>query len=140
MKKFLTAATFLFLISSLSCFSQSKRYIFSEVSPIWNVLNGECTLRINYGQAKNTDLNTKLARICDENGNPISFSSRIDVLNWFSSQGWEFCSTISGSGSGGNGPTSSSSSETWLLKYCVDGFTDNQLEQVYNQFNIQVPE
>lgn len=140
MKKLLAAAAFLFLISSMACFGQSKRYIFSEVSPIWNVLKGECTLRINYGQANKTDMNSKLARICDENGNPISFLSRIDVLNWLSSQGWEYCTSTSGSGSGSSGPTSSSSSETWLLKYCVDGFTDEQIERVYNQFNIQVPE
>ena len=37
------------------------------------------------------------------------------------------------------GGTSVSSSETWILKYCVEGLTTEQIEEVYNKFNLLEP-
>ena len=63
------------------------------------------------------------------------------ALNWLSDNGWEFCSsTTSGTGSGSNGDSSVSSSETWILKYCVEGLTTEQIEEVYNTFNLLEPQ
>lgn len=82
----------------------------------------------------------KKAQICDKDGTVLIFNSRIDALNWLSDHGWEFCSsTTYVSGSGSNGDTSVSSSETWILKYCVEGFTTEQIEEVYNKFNLLEP-
>ena len=37
------------------------------------------------------------------------------------------------------GGTSVSSFETWILKYCVEGFTAEQIEEVYDIFNLREP-
>ena len=94
---------------------------------------------MNYGQIRSIHF-PKKAQICDKDGTVLIFNSRIDALNWLSDHGWEFCSsTTYVSGSGSNGDTSVSSSETWILKYCVEGLTTEQIEEVYNTFNLLEP-
>ena len=120
MKKFLSIFVALLLFFSYAAQAQSSRYVFCEISPVGKFFKGGCTLRVNYGQIKHKHI-PKKARICDENGNVLVFNSRVDALNWLSDHGWEFCSsTTSVSGSGSNGGSSVSSSETWILKYCVE--------------------
>lgn len=139
MKKILTVFVTLLLILSITAQAQSNKYIFCEISPIGKFFKGGCTLRVNYGQIKHKHI-PKKAQICDENGTVLIFNSRVDALNWLSEHGWEFCSsTTSVSGSGSNGDSSVSSSETWILKYCVEGFTEKQIEEVYNTFNLKEP-
>lgn len=140
MKRILPFFATLLLIFSVTAQAQAKsdRYIFCEISPVGN-FKGGCTLRVNYGQIKYMHF-PKKAQICDEKGTALVFNSRVDALNWLSSHGWEFCSsTTSVSGPGSNGDSSVSSSETWILKYCVEGFTTEQIEEVYSTFNLQEP-
>ena len=78
------------------------------------------------------------SRKIDENGTVLVFNSRVDALNWLSDHGWEFCSsTTSVSGSGSNGDSSVSSSETWILKYCVEGLSEEEITGVYSKFNLR---
>ena len=139
MKKILSFLTALLLLFTFKAQAQSNKYGFCEVKPIGNFFKGGCTLRVNYGQIRSIHF-PKKAQICDKDGTVLIFNSRIDALNWLSENGWEFCSsTISVSGSGSNGDTSVSSSETWILKYCVEGLTTEQIEEVYNTFNLLEP-
>ena len=139
MKKILSFLTALLLLFTFTALAQSNKYVFCEVKPIGNFFKGGCTLRVNYGQIRSIHF-PKKAQICDKDGTVLIFNSRIDALNWLSENGWEFCSsTISVSGSGSNGDTSVSSSETWILKYCVEGLTTEQIEEVYNTFNLLEP-
>ena len=65
----------------------------------------------------------------------MNFSDRVDALNWLSELGWEYCSSttkVSGASDGGT-----SSRETWILKYCVNGLTKEQIDSVYLQFNVR---
>lgn len=139
MKKILTIIAALIMAFSITAQAQSSKYVFCEVSPVGKFFKGGCTLRVNYGQIRSKHI-PKKAQICDEDGTVLLFNSRIDALNWLSDQGWEFCSsTTSVSGSGSNGDSSVSSSETWILKYCVDGFTAEQIDEVYNTFHLREP-
>ncbi|MGM9751078.1 MAG: hypothetical protein ACI3YY_01785 [Candidatus Cryptobacteroides sp.] len=139
MKKILPFLTALLLLFTFTAQAQSNKYVFCEVKPIGNFFKGGCTLRVNYGQIRSIHF-PKKAQICDKDGTVLIFNSRIDALNWLSENGWEFCSsTISVSGSGSNGDTSVSSSETWILKYCVEGLTTEQIEEVYNTVNLLEP-
>ena len=139
MKKILSFLTALLLLFTFTALAQSNKYVFCEVKPIGNFFKGGCTLRVNYGQIRSIHF-PKKAQICDKDGTVLIFNSRIDALNWLSENGWEFCSsTISVSESGSNGDTSVSSSETWILKYCVEGLTTEQIEEVYNTFNLLEP-
>lgn len=139
MKKLLPILAALLLFFSFAAQAQSSRYVFCEISPVGKFIKGGCTLRVNYGQIKHKHI-PKKAQICDEEGTVLVFTSRVDALNWLSDHGWEFCSsTTSVSGSGSNGDSSVSSSETWILKYCVEGFTEEQIEEVYNTFNLREP-
>ena len=139
MKKILPIFTALILFFSVSAQAQSSKYIFCEISPTGKFFKGGCTLRVNYGQIRQKHI-PKKAQICDENGTAILFNSRVDALNWLSDHGWEFCSsTTDVSGAGSSSGSSVSSTETWILKYCVEGFTDNQIEEVYSTFNLREP-
>ena len=136
MKKILSFITALLLLFTFTAQAQSNKYVYCEVKPIGKFFKEGCTLRVNYGQIRSIHF-PKKAQICDKDGTVLIFNSRIDALNWLSENGWEFCSsTISVSGSGSNGDTSVSSSETWILKYCVEGLTTEQIEEVYNKFNL----
>lgn len=137
MKKILTLLTALLLLFAVTAQAQSNKYVFCEVSPHGKFFKGGCTLRVNYGQIRSKHI-PKKAQICDKDGTVLIFNSRVDALNWLSNHGWEFCSsTTSVSGSGSNGDSSVSSSETWILKYCIEGFTTEQIEEVYNTFNLR---
>ena len=139
MKKILPFITALLLLFTFTAQAQSNKYVYCEVKPIGKFFKEGCTLRVNYGQIRSKQF-PKKAQICDKDGTVLIFNSRIDALNWLSENGWEFCSsTISVSGSGSNGDTSVSSSETWILKYCVEGLTTEQIEEVYNTFNLLEP-
>lgn len=139
MKKILSFITALLLLFTFTAQAQSNKYVYCEVKPIGKFFKEGCTLRVNYGQIRSIHF-PKKAQICDKDGTVLIFNSRIDALNWLSENGWEFCSsTISVSGSGSNGDTSVSSSETWILKYCVEGLTTEQIEEVYNKFNLLEP-
>ena len=139
MKKVLPFITALLLLFTFTAQAQSNKYVYCEVKPIGKFFKEGCTLRVNYGQIRSIHF-PKKAQICDKDGTVLIFNSRIDALNWLSENGWEFCSsTISVSGSGSNGDTSVSSSETWILKYCVEGLTTEQIEEVYNKFNLLEP-
>ena len=139
MKRILLFLTAVLLLFSVTAQAQSNKYVFCEVSPIGKSFKGGCTLRVNYGQIRSARI-PKKAQICDKDGKVLIFNNRIDALNWLSDNGWEFCSsTTSVSGSGSNGDTSVSSSETWILKYCVEGFTTEQIEEVYDIFNLREP-
>ena len=139
MKKILSFLTALLLLFTFTAQAQSNKYVYCEVKPIGKFFKEGCTLRVNYGQIRSIHF-PKKAQICDKDGTVLIFNSRIDALNWLSENGWEFCSsTISVSGSGSNGDTSVSSSETWILKYCVEGLTTEQIEEVYNKFNLLEP-
>ena len=139
MKKILPFITALLLLFTFTAQAQSNKYVYCEVKPIGKFFKEGCTLRVNYGQIRSIHF-PKKAQICDKDGTVLIFNSRIDALNWLSENGWEFCSsTISVSGSGSNGDTSVSSSETWILKYCVEGLTTEQIEEVYNKFNLLEP-
>ena len=139
MKKVLPFITALLLLFTFTAQAQSNKYVYCEVKPIGKFFKEGCTLRVNYGQIRSIHF-PKKAQICDKDGTVLIFNSRIDALNWLSENGWEFCSsTISVSGSGSNGDTSVSSSETWILKYCVEGLTTEQIEEVYNKFNLLKP-
>ena len=139
MKKILSFLTALLLLYTFTAQAQSNKYVYCEVKPIGKFFKEGCTLRVNYGQIRSIHF-PKKAQICDKDGTVLIFNSRIDALNWLSENGWEFCpSTISVSGSGSNGDTSVSSSETWILKYCVEGLTTEQIEEVYNKFNLLEP-
>ena len=139
MKKVLPFITALLLLFTFTAQAQSNKYVYCEVKPIGKFFKEGCTLRVNYGQIRSIHF-PKKAQICDKDGTVLIFNSRIDALNWLSENGWEFCSsTISVSGSGSNGDTSGSSSETWILKYCVEGLTTEQIEEVYNKFNLLEP-
>ena len=139
MKKILSFITALLLLFTFTAQAQSNKYVYCEVKPIGKFFKEGCTLRVNYGQIRSIHF-PKKAQICDKDGTVLIFNSRIDALNWLSENGWEFCSsTISVSGSGSNGDTSVSSSETWILKYCVEGLTTEQIEDVYNKFNLLEP-
>ena len=139
MKKILSFITALLLLFTFTAQAQSNKYVYCEVKPIGKFFKEGCTLRVNYGQLRSIHF-PKKAQICDKDGTVLIFNSRIDALNWLSENGWEFCSsTISVSGSGSNGDTSVSSSETWILKYCVEGLTTEQIEEVYNKFNLLEP-
>lgn len=139
MKKILPFLTALLLLFTFTAQAQSNKYVYCEVKPIGKFFKEGCTLRVNYGQIRSIHF-PKKAQICDKDGTVLIFNSRIDALNWLSENGWEFCSsTISVSGSGSNGDTSVSSSETWILKYCVEGLTTEQIEEVYNKFNLLEP-
>ena len=139
MKKILPFLTALLLLFTFTAQAQSNKYVYCEIKPIGKFFKEGCTLRVNYGQIRSIHF-PKKAQICDKDGTVLIFNSRIDALNWLSENGWEFCSsTISVSGSGSNGDTSVSSSETWILKYCVEGLTTEQIEEVYNKFNLLEP-
>ena len=139
MKKILPFITALLLLFTFTAQAQSNKYVYCEVKPIGKFFKEGCTLRVNYGQIRSKQF-PKKAQICDKDGTVLIFNSRIDALNWLSENGWEFCSsTISVSGSGSNGDTSVSSSETWILKYCVEELTTEQIEEVYNKFNLLEP-
>ena len=139
MKKILSFITALLLLFTFTAQAQSNKYVYCEVKPIGKFFKEGCTLRVNYGQIRSIHF-PKKAQICDKDGTVLIFNSRIDALNWLSENGWEFCSsTISVSGSGSNGDTSVSSSETWILKYCVEGLTTEQIEEVYNKFKLREP-
>ena len=139
MKRILPFLTAVLLLFSVTAQAQSNKYVFCEVIPIGKFFKGGCTLRVNYGQIRSARI-PKKAQICDKDGKVLIFNNRIDALNWLSDNGWEFCSsTTSVSGSGSNGDTSVSSSETWILKYRVEGFTTEQIEEVYDIFNLREP-
>ena len=139
MKKILPFITALLLLFTFTAQAQSNKYVYCEVKPIGKFFKEGCTLRVNYGQIRSIHF-PKKAQICDKDGTVLIFNSRIDALNWLSDHGWEFCSsTTYVSGSGSNGDTSVSSSETWILKYCVEELTTEQIEEVYNKFNLLEP-
>lgn len=135
MKRAITIFAIL-MITLCTCFAQSKRYVYCEISPVGKFFKGGCTLKVNYGQAMGNIVFTKKTRVCDESGRPLNFNNRVDALNWLSEKGWEYCSsTTTVSGSDGD----SSSRETWILKYCVDDMTDEQIQAIYGQFNVKEP-
>lgn len=137
MKRFLTIT--LLLLSLTACFGQSKKYVYCEVLPeVKAIFRGDRMLRVNYGQAKSLHSSSEKTRICNERGEPLSFANRIAALNWLSEIGWEFCSSTTDVTGGGD--SSVTAHETWILRYCVEGLSEDQIQAIYEKFNVRKPQ
>lgn len=79
---------FVFSVLSIALFSQEPaKFDYCEIVGTAKLLSTKVTVQIDFGQG------TKLFadnRYKDESGNPISFNSMIDAMNYMGKQGWEF--------------------------------------------------
>lgn len=135
MKKTIILALAVMFSGCLPAAAQGKyRYIEARAYHAGLITSDDYRLWVDFGQASVRNmLNRRYTEVCFDNGTPLEFCSKIDILNWLSDRGWELV-TASSSVTGGENESAVSSTTTWLLRYDVEGLSGEDQTKIYNCF------